>query len=107
MRRFLSHVSCSSGKDVVNKAHGFVKYDDYFKSADVTVESFSRFISKELVVATDGNNVKEFCHSKLTPTHDAGLQKRTNFSTLIVGLAGTGDRNGSGDNRSAIYYNLM
>jgi hypothetical protein len=44
---------------------------------------------------------------------DAGLQKRANFSTLIVGLAVTGDQTrairvaGSGDNRSAIYYDLV
>jgi hypothetical protein len=40
----------------------------------------------------------------------AGLQKRSNFSTLIVGPAGTGDQTratcvaGSGNNRSAIHY---
>jgi hypothetical protein len=44
---------------------------------------------------------------------DAGLQKRVNFSTLIVGLAGTGDRTrttcvaGSGHNRSAIHYDTI
>jgi hypothetical protein len=43
---------------------------------------------------------------------DAGLQKRANFSTLIVDLSGTGDRTratcvaGNGDNRSAIYYDF-
>jgi hypothetical protein len=42
----------------------------------------------------------------------AGLQKRANFSTLIVGLAGTENRTrdtcvaGSGKNRSAIHYKL-
>jgi hypothetical protein len=41
---------------------------------------------------------------------DAGLQKRANFSTLIVGLAGTGNRTratcvaGTGTNCSAIHY---
>jgi hypothetical protein len=41
---------------------------------------------------------------------DAGLQKRATFSTLIVGLARTGDRTratcgaGSGNNHSAIHY---
>jgi hypothetical protein len=44
---------------------------------------------------------------------DAGLQKRANFSTLIIGLAGTGDRAqatcvaSSGDNRSAIHYDNL
>jgi hypothetical protein len=44
---------------------------------------------------------------------DQGLQKRANFSTLIVGLAGTGDQNratcvaGSGANRSAIHYDYI
>jgi hypothetical protein len=43
---------------------------------------------------------------------DAKLQKKTNLSTLILGLAGTGDRNratcvaGSCTNRSAIHYDL-
>jgi hypothetical protein len=43
---------------------------------------------------------------------DAGLQKRANFSTLMVGLAGTGDQTraacvaGSGTNRSAIHYDF-
>jgi hypothetical protein len=42
---------------------------------------------------------------------DAGLQKRANFSTQIVGLARSGDRTqapyvaGSDDKRLAIYYN--
>jgi hypothetical protein len=41
---------------------------------------------------------------------DAGIQKRANFSTIIVGLSGTGDQTraskvaGSGTNRSAIHY---
>jgi hypothetical protein len=41
---------------------------------------------------------------------DAGLQKRANFSTLIIGLARTRDQTqatcmaGSGNNRSAIHY---
>jgi hypothetical protein len=40
----------------------------------------------------------------------AGLQKRDSFSTLLVGLAGTGNRTratcvaSSGTNRSAIHY---
>jgi hypothetical protein len=44
---------------------------------------------------------------------DAGLQKRANSSTLIVGLAGTGDRaratcvSGIGNNCSAIYYDTV
>jgi hypothetical protein len=43
---------------------------------------------------------------------DAGLQKRATFSTLNVGLAGTGNRSratcvaSSGTNRSAIHYAL-
>jgi hypothetical protein len=43
---------------------------------------------------------------------EEGLQKRTNFSTLIVGLAGTGDQTrstcvaGSCDNRSAIHFDF-
>jgi flagellar basal body P-ring protein FlgI len=42
----------------------------------------------------------------------AGLQKRDNFFTLIVGLAGTGNQTrstcvaGSGVNRSAIHYDF-
>jgi hypothetical protein len=41
---------------------------------------------------------------------EAGLQKRANFPTLIIGLAGTGDQTratcvaGSGANHSAIQY---
>jgi hypothetical protein len=44
---------------------------------------------------------------------DAGLQKRGNFSTLIVGLAETGEPawatsvSGSGENCSAIHYDLF
>jgi hypothetical protein len=43
---------------------------------------------------------------------DAGLQKRATFSTIIVGLSGTGNQTratckaGSGTNRSAIHYNF-
>jgi hypothetical protein len=43
---------------------------------------------------------------------DAWLQKKTNFSTLIVGLVGTGDRSratcvaGSGNNLLAIHYDF-
>jgi hypothetical protein len=43
---------------------------------------------------------------------DAGLQQRANFSSLIVGLDGTGDRTwatceaGSNTNRSAIHYDI-
>jgi hypothetical protein len=35
---------------------------------------------------------------------DAGLQKRANFSTLIVGLAGVA---GSGDKRSANHHDSI
>jgi hypothetical protein len=44
---------------------------------------------------------------------DAWLQKRTNFSTLIVGLARTGNQTratcmaGSGTNGSAIHYDFL
>jgi hypothetical protein len=44
---------------------------------------------------------------------DAGLHKRANFSTLILGLAGTGDRTrvtcvaGSCNNSSAIHYDFV
>jgi hypothetical protein len=43
---------------------------------------------------------------------DAGLEKRDTFSTIVIGLAGTGDRTratcvaGSGNNSSAIYYDF-
>jgi hypothetical protein len=44
---------------------------------------------------------------------DAGLHKRATFSTLNVGLSGTGNRTlatcvaSSGSNRSAIHYALL
>jgi hypothetical protein len=56
------------------------------------------------------NPIIQYNFSACNVPLDAGLQKRANFSTLIVHLAGTRDLtrticvSGSGVNRSAIHY---